>query len=217
MNVGEKIKALRKKENLSQEEFAEKLNVSRSAVAKWESNNGIPEIGNLKMLSEFFSVSIDSLLDDGKEAEEIRVEGEGVTPLSTFSEGLRDIELTGWNDGIFGVFVFAEDSDFYFYQSEEDGKRVFGMVGKKYVQAMTPSGKANVTENHGAGIDRNYFCNRPVLLERAHREGVIRGFFDFRNDDTRNVRIQSFDSSELRLEFGGAVSISEICRIEELA
>lgn len=47
MTMGAKIKQLRSKKGLSQEKLAEKLNVSRSAVAKWEADGGIPEIDNL--------------------------------------------------------------------------------------------------------------------------------------------------------------------------
>ena len=45
-------------------ELAEKLNVSRSAVAKWETDNGTPEISNLKLISKMFSISLDDLLND---------------------------------------------------------------------------------------------------------------------------------------------------------
>ena len=47
MTLGEKIKEARKAAGLSQEQFAEKMNVSRSAVAKWETDKGLPDIGNL--------------------------------------------------------------------------------------------------------------------------------------------------------------------------
>lgn len=66
MTIGEKIKSLRKNISLSQEDFAERLHVSRSAVAKWESNNGVPDIGNLKMSDDYLHVrikSFDSLED----------------------------------------------------------------------------------------------------------------------------------------------------------
>ena len=65
MTLGEKIKEARKKCGLSQEQLAEKIAVSRSAVAKWEANNGFPDVDNLKALSKLLDVSIDYLLDDG--------------------------------------------------------------------------------------------------------------------------------------------------------
>lgn len=62
MNFSEKLKTLRKKAGLSQEQLAEKLNVSRQAITKWETDAGIPDIENLKSISALFSVSIDELL-----------------------------------------------------------------------------------------------------------------------------------------------------------
>lgn len=64
MTLGEKIKDARKKCNMSQEQLAEKLNVSRSAVAKWETDKGLPDVDNLKALSQFLNVSVDYLLSD---------------------------------------------------------------------------------------------------------------------------------------------------------
>lgn len=56
----------RKTFDLSQEELAEKLSVSRQVITKWESELGMPEISNLKALAELFNVSVDFLLDDEK-------------------------------------------------------------------------------------------------------------------------------------------------------
>lgn len=69
MKLNEKIKEYRKIFNLSQEQLAEKLNVSRQVVTKWENNEGIPEIGNLKSISKLMGISIDYLLDEGKRLE----------------------------------------------------------------------------------------------------------------------------------------------------
>ena len=63
MTLGEKIKDLRKKANISQEELAEKVGVSRQAVTKWESDSGLPDIENLKSIASLFNISIDELLD----------------------------------------------------------------------------------------------------------------------------------------------------------
>ena len=87
MTLGEKIKEARKEHGLSQEQFAEKLCVSRSAVAKWETDKGTPDIENLKAISSLLNVSIDYLLDDGekeitevvtKESYDIKSYGKGI-------------------------------------------------------------------------------------------------------------------------------------------
>ncbi|MEE0247543.1 helix-turn-helix transcriptional regulator [Peptacetobacter hiranonis] len=62
MEFNEKLQYFRKKSNLTQEELAEKLFVSRTAISKWESGRGMPSISSLKAISEVFNVSIDELL-----------------------------------------------------------------------------------------------------------------------------------------------------------
>ncbi len=66
MTLGEKLKEARKQVGLSQEQLSEKLGISRSAVAKWETDKGIPDVDNLKALSQLLNVSIDYLLDNGE-------------------------------------------------------------------------------------------------------------------------------------------------------
>ncbi|MGT2947457.1 helix-turn-helix domain-containing protein [Streptococcus chenjunshii] len=65
-SLGEKIKTQRKYLGLSQEELAEKLHVSRQAITKWENNRGIPEIGNLIAICDFFNWELDSLIKDNQ-------------------------------------------------------------------------------------------------------------------------------------------------------
>ena len=62
MEFHEKLAELRKSKGLTQEELAEALFVSRTAVSKWESGRGYPGIDSLKQLSRFFSVTIDELI-----------------------------------------------------------------------------------------------------------------------------------------------------------
>ena len=71
MTLGEKIKEARKQCGLSQEQLAEKMSVSRSAIAKWETDKGLPDIDNLKALASFLNVSVDYLLDDGERIDEL--------------------------------------------------------------------------------------------------------------------------------------------------
>jgi transcriptional regulator with XRE-family HTH domain len=67
MNFGTKLKEARMKAGYSQETLAQIVGVSRSAIAKWENNRGLADIENIKLISDVFNVSIDSLLDDKQE------------------------------------------------------------------------------------------------------------------------------------------------------
>ena len=60
--IGCKICNLRKQNNMSQEQLAEKLNVSRQSISKWERDEALPDIYNLESISEIFGVSIDYLV-----------------------------------------------------------------------------------------------------------------------------------------------------------
>jgi transcriptional regulator with XRE-family HTH domain len=62
MELGEKLQQLRKSRGLTQEELAELLFVSRTAISRWESGRGYPGIDSLKEISKLFQVSIDDLL-----------------------------------------------------------------------------------------------------------------------------------------------------------
>ena len=62
MDLKEKLKSIRKENNLTQEQLAESLNVTRQAVAKWELGETIPDISNLILISNKFNISLDRLL-----------------------------------------------------------------------------------------------------------------------------------------------------------
>lgn len=62
MEFNEKLQEMRKQKGLTQEELAEDLFVSRTAISKWESGRGYPSIDSLKAIAKYFSVTIDELL-----------------------------------------------------------------------------------------------------------------------------------------------------------
>ena len=72
MTLGEKLKEARKQAGLSQEQLAEQLIISRSAIAKWETGLGIPDIENLRALAQLLNISVESLLDDSQSLQEAR-------------------------------------------------------------------------------------------------------------------------------------------------
>lgn len=76
MILADKIITLRKKNGWSQEELAEKINVSRQAVSKWEGAQSVPDLNKILLLSQIFGVSTDYLLKDDIEEEESKVQEE---------------------------------------------------------------------------------------------------------------------------------------------
>ena len=89
MEFHEKLLELRKQKGLTQEELAERLYVSRTAVSKWESGRGFPNIDSLKAVSEFFGVTVDDLLSDEE--------------LLAVNEKKRLQRELGWRGMAFGV------------------------------------------------------------------------------------------------------------------
>ena len=62
MNFSEKLKEIRKKEGISQEQLAEKIGVTRQAITKWETGKGLPDVENMVIIAEIFKTTIDELL-----------------------------------------------------------------------------------------------------------------------------------------------------------
>ena len=103
----DKLKQLRIKNEYSQEQLAELLHVSRQAITKWESGNGMPDINNLKGIADLFDVTIDSLIDD---VEEIETTDEhfcstlcGATGVIGFAVGWIFKDVEGMNMATFGI------------------------------------------------------------------------------------------------------------------
>ncbi len=64
MEIGNKIMELRKKNNFSQEDLAEKVGVTRQTISKWELGETAPDLKQAKVLSQVFKVSLDELVDN---------------------------------------------------------------------------------------------------------------------------------------------------------
>ena len=94
MILANKIIDLRKKNGWSQEELAEKLDVSRQSVSKWESAQSVPDMKRILMMSELFGVSTDYLLKDNVETpsggEEAYAAGEAEEPLPVKKVSMQD-------------------------------------------------------------------------------------------------------------------------------
>ena len=89
MEFHEKLQQLRKQKGLTQEELAAQLYVSRTAISKWESGRGYPNIDSLKQISVYFSVSVDELLSGNQ--------------LLTIAQEDGKEKLSRFRDWVFGV------------------------------------------------------------------------------------------------------------------
>ena len=89
-NLGERIYELRTKHSLSQGDLADKMNVSRQTVSKWENNMSVPELDKLISLSEIFGVSIDEIVKGSEEVfSPFEKEVQATVPLSETKRRIR--------------------------------------------------------------------------------------------------------------------------------
>ena len=105
MSVGENIRQLRLQYDLTQEELASKIYVTRNAISKWETDKGIPSIDNLKQLATIFKVTLDQIVN---EEDRIIMTMENTVKLQNFKEIFASIGifLTYSINGIFLPYIF---------------------------------------------------------------------------------------------------------------
>ncbi|MDD2955323.1 MAG: helix-turn-helix transcriptional regulator [Oscillospiraceae bacterium] len=120
MEFHEKLQELRKQKNLTQEQLAERLYVSRTAVSKWESGRGYPSIDSLKEISKFFSISLDRLLS-------------GEELLTAAQEESRK-KIHSFRDLVFGLL---DCSLLMFLLLPFFGQRVGGVIQEVSLLALT--------------------------------------------------------------------------------
>jgi transcriptional regulator with XRE-family HTH domain len=109
MKFNEKIQHYRKQIGLTQEELAEKLYVSRTAISKWEAGRGYPSIDSLKAIAKFFSVTVDELLTPDQ--------------ILTIAEEDNKQKQTHTKDLVFGLLDICLSLLFFlpFFASVENG------------------------------------------------------------------------------------------------
>lgn len=109
MTISEKISLYRKKSGWSQEEFAEKISVSRQAVSKWETGEAMPEITKLALIAKVFGVSADFLIDDEQESytpprNEVR---HSFIDKETADKAASFLRKYGWLSGVLLIIIGA--------------------------------------------------------------------------------------------------------------
>ncbi len=127
MKLSEKILSLRKASNMSQEELADKLGVSRQAVSRWEVGSALPDASNILQLSKLFGVSADYLLNDDYKGEApAPVKSKTVTSVAgTSVKKIIALCVAGFGfAGNFIIYVFSRfvkvDVPYRYYNSETE-------------------------------------------------------------------------------------------------
>ena len=98
MELGEQLQKLREQKNMSREELAQEMNVSRQAVYKWENNKGYPDIENLIKLSNLYNITLDELIKGDRSFQEKIV-------IDEKKNNIDDLSDPGFLVGIILVFV----------------------------------------------------------------------------------------------------------------
>ncbi|MBK0010180.1 MULTISPECIES: helix-turn-helix domain-containing protein [Priestia] len=98
MELGEQLQKLREQKNMSREELAQEMNVSRQAVYKWENNKGYPDIENLIKLSNLYNITLDELIKGDRSFQKKIV-------IEEKKNNIDDLSDPGFLVGIILVFV----------------------------------------------------------------------------------------------------------------
>ena len=126
MEFNEKLQELRKQKGLTQEELANELFVSRTAVSKWESGRGFPSIDSIKAIAEFFSITIDELLSSKEVLKFAEVESKAKSQyFCDMIFGLLDVS-------VLMLFVFP-----FFRQSFDGVVSAVSLLQLSYVPVYT--------------------------------------------------------------------------------
>lgn len=108
MTLGEKLLDLRKKLGLSQEEVAEKLNVSRQTISKWETGQTVPELFKVKLLSELYNVSYDYLISSSQISGDLTSIENIVDEIDWTSAWAKKYPILSTYQGINGINSYVE-------------------------------------------------------------------------------------------------------------
>ena len=125
MSFAENLKQLRKEKQLSQEELAEILDVSRQAVSKWEQGIGYPEVEKLLLLSSKLNISLDSLMDT-EITQKFNPQTQNVTGTITLTSPIEHVIATCHKVMSSQKMSSGKASPQYALFGKSEGKGMFG-------------------------------------------------------------------------------------------
>ena len=164
MIFSEKLAVLRKNKGLTQESLAEKLNVSRQAVAKWESGQAYPDISNLIQISNLMNVTVDYLVRDGEVIKSLDSDADAGTDanieeiiqfrleanVNTYAAFMNEVESTRLDSHDFHY----QNGDYVYHDTYVGGEQFAGE------EAVWKSGKALYAMNYlGRVLSKDFSGN----------------------------------------------------------
>lgn len=182
MTFGEKLREARKEAGLSQEQLAKKMTVSRSAIAKWETDKGMPDVNNLKAMSRLLNVSVDFLLDDDEKISFNEIK----EPIN-----LHDYEKSG---------KCRDKKDAVCYAKNKDARAIYALIRTKrmtkaewIIDFIVQPGVVEV-------LDRFKEIASFYLVEKGNKQYFVKVTNDFitTNELTEKADIRKFDLGNYR-------------------
>ena len=183
MTLGEKIKSLRTKTNITQEELAEKVGVSRQAVTKWESDMGMPDVENIKNIATLFNITVDELLDYKRE-----ILGEIVLEEKYSLDGIKKEDKARCKEEQYIINKFNQATAIYALSRKKK------WTGIKRLFYLTPGHSPEMEDFLENGI--NIFC----LVEEKEKQYIV-----IMNKDTMKVIQLKTLFADKKLEINGYV------------
>ncbi|MBQ8845860.1 MAG: helix-turn-helix transcriptional regulator [Lachnospiraceae bacterium] len=219
--IGEMIAKKRAELSLSQEELAEKLCVSRSAVAKWETGKGTPDVENLKALAALFQISVDELLGVELREDEPAVEvsdfaGYKVIPeersLEAYYSKKCSVELSGWNNGFMDGYIVGEDREFLFYVIPGKKTVEVGAVRKATVVAIREEKERRpVAKEDWPSVDRNFFVGKVGSVWLVDEKLID---WSFREKEFIDVPVLEFSEERVVIVAGKEFKAEKVAEIK---
>ena len=209
MNLREMLIKARKDRGLSQEELARQIGVSRSAVAKWESGRGIPDIENIMRLAQVFHMTVDELL-------QATPQEKTTTGKPAYKDCFMQcctVTLSDWNDGPADAYPVGEDDRFLFYICPEKSSVRIGAVAKSYIVKIEVSDKKSKEDLTAfQDMGRRDFIHQTVDIDldsRRFLDGLIGPETEY-----RDIYLADMTEDSLYLGVFHPIPLEKVTKIE---
>lgn len=160
MKLNEKIIYYRKKNGLSQEDLATKINVSRQAISKWETGESTPELNKITLLAKIFEISCDQLLNDDEARENTNSEKNYPVWVDRLPNNItRMLKKFGW---LYGVGIMASGVFII----------IFSYVGKTMFKSII-FGNSTFGDPFFSSFNQNAFNTSNIFFNFIFGIGII--------------------------------------------